>query len=154
MFGLAKFFLSAGGLGFLPKMPGTYGSLGGIALALMVPSLWLGFVTFSLLLISILVAHYLMMHRKINQSDPGWIVIDEVVGQMIPLIVVGTSSWGLIVLSFILFRFFDITKIGLTGVVERYCEQKRETWALGVMMDDVIAGGYAAIIVYIIQRVF
>lgn len=144
-------FLSAGGLGFLPKMPGTYGSLGGLILALIIPSLWLGIVTCALLLFSILLIDHLMKKGIIDQSDPSWIVIDEVVGQMIPFIFIGTSSWFLIFLSFILFRFFDITKIGWVGRVERLCEKNPNTHALGVMMDDVIAGLFTAGIVYFIS---
>lgn len=140
-------FLSAGGLGFLPKMPGTYGSLGGLVLALIIPSLWLGIVTCALLLFSILLIDHLMKKGTIDQSDPSWIVIDEVVGQMIPFIFIGTSSWFLIFLSFILFRFFDISKIGWVGKIERLCEKTPNTYALGIMMDDVVAGFFTAGIV-------
>ncbi len=144
----ANLFLSAGGLGFLPKMPGTYGSLGGLALALIIPSLWLSIATFALLLFSILLIDYLMKKGDIEQSDPSWIVIDEVVGQMIPFVFIGTSSWFLIILSFLLFRFFDISKISLVGKIERLCEKNPNTYALGIMMDDVMAGIFTTAIVY------
>ena len=145
-------FLSAGGLGFLPKMPGTYGSLGGLILALIIPSLWLGIAACALLLFSIVLINHLMKKGIIEQSDPSWIVIDEVVGQMIPFIFIGTSSWFLILLSFILFRFFDISKIGWVGKIERLCEKSPNTHALGVMMDDVVAGLFATGIVYLIAH--
>jgi len=75
-------------------------------------------------------------------KDPGKVVIDEVAGQFIALLpvpfMVGTAWWAMI-LAFILFRFFDIVK--------PYPARKLESLpgGLGIMLDDVTAGVYAAI---------
>jgi phosphatidylglycerophosphatase A len=91
--------------------------------------------------------------QKLTQAgageDPSWIVIDEVVGQWIALLPVsygagmmGADIWRLwpgVVAAFVLFRLFDITKPGLVGQADRMGTP------LGVMLDDVIAGIFAAI---------
>lgn len=82
--------------------------------------------------------------RILRLKDPGRVVVDEVAGQMIallPLSVFAVSSKGWIIVSFILFRLFDIFK--------PYPARRLETLpsGLGIMMDDVLAGVYAAVIV-------
>jgi phosphatidylglycerophosphatase A len=84
-----------------------------------------------------------------QDHDPSEIVIDEVAGQWIALLVVSYGAWnaGLDPLrlypgwiaGFLLFRLFDITKPWLVGWADRRGD------ALGVMLDDVIAGIFAAI---------
>jgi phosphatidylglycerophosphatase A len=80
--------------------------------------------------------------RESGVKDPGFVVIDEVAGQMIALI--GTPlGWKYLLASFILFRSFDIVKPfplrrleGLPG-------------GTGIMMDDVGAGLYALVLLQI-----
>ncbi len=141
---LAKLFLSVGGVGFLPLMPGTFGSLAGVLLSLVLPFFWRGPVLIALLLISICLIH--LYRRQLPQSDPSWIVIDEVVGQMIPFALIDESSWIFILSSFILFRIFDISKVGIVGWTEKYFDQNQKTWSLGIMLDDVAAGLCAALL--------
>ncbi|MFX9185022.1 phosphatidylglycerophosphatase A, partial [Acinetobacter baumannii] len=66
-------------------------------------------------------------------KDPKEVVIDEVAGQLFALVPAGLD-WRLWIIAFVLFRFFDITKIGPIGWAERLPR------AFGVMVDDVIAG--------------
>ena len=73
------------------------------------------------------------------------IVIDEVVGQLIAMIF-AKDNFGLIILSFILFRIFDIFKPWPAS----YADSKIDG-GLGVMLDDVFAGIYAAIIIFIFK---
>jgi len=93
-----------------------------------------------------------------ENHDPSEIVIDEVVGQWIALLPVlfgaaGNNTavlalWPGWVAAFVLFRFFDITKIGPIGWADRRNE------ATGVMLDDVIAGFFAAIGVIILAALY
>lgn len=80
--------------------------------------------------------------RESGQTDPGFVVIDEVAGQMISLIAV-PLHWKYLLASFILFRGFDIVK----PFPLRRLERLRD--GLGIMMDDVGAGIYALVLLQI-----
>ena len=77
--------------------------------------------------------------RESGHKDPGFVVIDEVAGQMIALIAV-PLSWNYLLASFILFRGFDIAK----PFPLRRLKNLRE--GTGIMMDDVGAGLYALVL--------
>lgn len=79
------------------------------------------------------------MSRATGLNDPQFVVIDEVAGQLIALIAVPVS-WKSIVLGFILFRGFDISK----PPPVRQLEHLRE--GIGIVLDDVAAGVYALVI--------
>jgi phosphatidylglycerophosphatase A len=83
-------------------------------------------------------------------KDPGKVVVDEVAGQMIallPLSLFAVSSKAWIIISFILFRLFDIFK--------PYPARRLEALpsGQGIMMDDLVAGAYAAVIVALLIMV-
>jgi phosphatidylglycerophosphatase A len=155
------------GVGYLPLAPGTWGSLVGIALYLVVRGAFMkvffdqgaqrnfnllhvyyGVIAFELVVVfAIALAGTWAASRTEKLSgkkDPGKVVIDEVVGQFIALIpvpfVLGTAWWPAI-LAFILFRFFDIVK--------PYPARRLESLesGLGIMADDIVAGVYAGIAV-------
>ena len=139
------------GVGYIRPAPGTWGSL--VAL----PWAWLLHVLggFPLLLLG-LIAAFLKgwwatskMTEGSDDHDPSEIVIDEVVGQWIALLPLSYAAWnndipvhvmwpGWIA-AFALFRLFDIWKPWIIGWADRRGD------ALGVMLDDVIAGVFAAI---------
>jgi phosphatidylglycerophosphatase A len=77
--------------------------------------------------------------RESGREDPGFVVIDEVAGQMIALIGL-PLSWNYLLASFILFRSFDIVKPFPLRRLENLPE------GTGIMMDDVGAGLYALIL--------
>jgi phosphatidylglycerophosphatase A len=77
--------------------------------------------------------------RESGMEDPGFVVIDEVAGQMIALIA-APLSWKYLIVGFILFRSFDIVK----PFPLRRLEKLRG--GLGIMMDDVGAGLYSLIL--------
>lgn len=81
--------------------------------------------------------------RVLGLKDPGKVVVDEVAGQMIALVPVSlfALSRGWIIISFTLFRLFDIFK----PYPARRCESLRGGW--GIMADDLVAGVYAALLV-------
>jgi len=76
-------------------------------------------------------------------KDPKEIVIDEFLGQSIPLLLCGKEIF-LILLSFLIFRVFDILKPWPCN----YFDQKHKN-AFGVILDDVIAGFYTFLIIYL-----
>jgi phosphatidylglycerophosphatase A len=81
-----------------------------------------------------------------EKDDPSEIICDEVIGQLIPLFIISsTNDMYLILIAFVSFRIFDIYKL--------YPANYAETMhgANGVIMDDVIAGIYSLIIVFIFK---
>jgi phosphatidylglycerophosphatase A len=81
--------------------------------------------------------------KSFPSSDPKEIVIDEFIGQSIPLVIC-ENNFLLMILSFLLFRLFDITKPWPAS----YFDLKIKN-AAGVIMDDVIAGIYTFLIIYL-----
>ena len=95
---------------------------------------------------------------EFENKDPRQIVIDEVLGQAMPLIlIVYLSSKNLInipveiyyLLSFILFRFFDIVK----PFPVSYFDKQHKNF-FGIIMDDIMAGLYTMLIIYLISLKF
>jgi phosphatidylglycerophosphatase A len=79
-----------------------------------------------------------------GSKDASEVVIDEVAGQWIALLVI-PLDWRWALAAFVLFRLFDITKIGPIGMVEKW------PGGVGVMADDVIAGVFAALCLWLAQ---
>jgi phosphatidylglycerophosphatase A len=138
---VATFF----GVGHLKPGPGTYASAATVLL-------WWGashWVPASLLLpaeialafaITVLGIHpSTVVARESGREDPGFVVIDEVAGQMISLIAL-PLDWKYLLASFILFRGFDITKPFPLRRLEHLPE------GTGIMMDDVGAGIYSLVL--------
>jgi phosphatidylglycerophosphatase A len=75
-------------------------------------------------------------------DDPSRVVVDEMVGVWIPLLL--ASTWWQALLALLLFRFFDIVKpLGIRSF-------DRRKGAFWVMFDDILAGIYSAIVLYLI----
>ena len=86
-----------------------------------------------------------------KEKDPKEIVIDEFIGQSIPIYYfiwnVNHNYWGVfILLAFILFRFFDIFKIFPINMIDKKMKN-----GLGVVLDDVVAGIYTMIVLKLLQ---
>jgi phosphatidylglycerophosphatase A len=149
------------GLGYLPKAPGTFGSLAGVALALLI---WFRFIPcnsidvyihdiylvipaqgfiilFALVTSGVGVLVATRTANYLGNKDPQIVVIDEVSGQLISYfgIGMGMPNWKYLLLGFILFRVFDIWK----PFPARQAESL--PGGLGIMADDWIAGIYAAL---------
>lgn len=139
---LATFF----GCGFFPKAPGTIGSLAGIATAELLH--WWGAGRFTLLIIAIVVFPVAVWAssaaaRALGRKDPGQVVIDEVLGQWVTLLGAAVWTWQTYLAAFLLFRLFDIWKPPPVRQAEALPE------GLGIVADDVLAGIYGALILYI-----
>jgi len=139
-----------GPVGFFPKGPGTMGSLVALPFAYIlnhvsIPLLW---ATVFLIFAVGLVAIQQYTQDK-EEKDPSCVIIDEVVGQMIPFMVIipDFMHWPMLFLAFGLFRFFDIFKFGAVAFWDR---RKNP---MGVMMDDVSAGIFAGFVISMLQVV-
>ena len=136
--------LSWFGCGLSPKAPGTVGSLGGLPLGLAIQWTYgqtvLGVCALVLFFVAWAVA-YVHLRGDDNVKDPQWIVVDEVVGLWIALAAIPlTFYWFLTIpLAFGLFRLFDIKKPWPVSWADQ-----RVGGALGIMLDDLLAGLYAA----------
>jgi len=133
------------GIGFLP-IPGTIGSLITIIIYYLFNN-YLNIFFFIFFIIFVFFYSFYFLNKTLNKSfvssDPKEIVIDEFIGQSIPLLICG-NNFFLIILSFLLFRLFDITKPWPAS----YFDLKIKN-ATGVIMDDIIAGLYTFFIIYL-----
>lgn len=134
------------GLGYLPAS-GTFGSMFPMALYLLIPNmvvLWIVFVFHCLISFPVSAA----AESILNKKDPSQVVIDEVVGQFIPLLLLQPKRPELIFLTFVLFRIFDALKVPPVDKVEN------KGGAFGIVMDDVVAGFYTTLCILILQKFF
>lgn len=138
-------FVSVFGIGFIPIASGTFGSLAGLLIGyiLYLINFNLFFIIIPLLFIFGVIASN-TYQKQTGEKDSSVIVIDEVVGQLIAMIFV-IDNLTLVLCSFIIFRIFDIFKPWPAS----YADKKMDG-GLGVMLDDVFAGIYAAILIYLI----
>jgi len=140
------------GVGYLPLAPGTFGSLVGVGI------FWLLVRANPLVIVAVILAVTcagIWAGSRIEQlsgrKDPGKVVVDEVAGQMIalfPLILFARWSIVAVIVSFILFRFFDIVKPYPANRLQDL------DGGVGIMFDDLVAGVYGAIVVSTGLRIF
>ena len=164
----AKLIATWFGCGSAQFMPGTFGSMGAFPIWVIFDSLFTYFMAprifiYSFWIILLLFLFFLgakastIYSRQIEGDDPSEVVVDEVVGQLIALVFTRYFIYQIfsfdtvtpdtvmiihIVTAFIGFRIFDITKPLFI--------RSSETWlkeGYGIMIDDVLAGGVAALII-------
>jgi phosphatidylglycerophosphatase A len=157
----ALFVATACGLGYLPKAPGTWGSLAGVLIyfltqkyfpldvvsKLMPPSFrlqagWAAMIGLPLTVVIAAVGVWVSGRAASfsGKKDPQFVVVDEVSGQHLTyLLALAPLNWKYLLLGFILFRLFDIWK----PFPARRAESLPGGW--GIMTDDWVAGIYAAI---------
>lgn len=141
------------GIGFLPGGPGTWASV-------VTAAVWYvgargthatrGAVTVSTLIAATVVLlagipAASVAERESGKQDPGYVVIDEVAGQLTALILMPVEIWH-VLMALALFRFFDIVKPPPVRQLERL------HGGLGIMVDDVAAGLYALVIGLIVSH--
>jgi len=140
-------FLASGfGAGYAPKAPGTFGSLVGLVLGALLLTAGHLPLLFGIIVVTG-IGIYVVGAVGSAAQDPGWIVIDEIAGQMIPMLALTQLSFLGALLSFALFRLFDITKLGPVG----WADARHDEY--GVMGDDVIAGIFALIVMLLLRLV-
>lgn len=138
---------TAGGAGYFPIAPGTAGSLVGIAVVAVVARLPLSRAAGSATLAAVSAVLFALgvwaageAEKFFGRTDPGQVVVDEVVGQIITLLLFPHATWKWLLAGFLLFRAFDIVKPPPARQAERF----PRGW--GIMMDDVVAGLYGLVV--------
>ena len=134
------------GLGFLPAAPGTWGSIGGVALWWLTVPLGAGIQALLLVLAAIPAALICgACARRAGEGDPSFVVLDEVLGMYLALLFL-SPSWLWVAAAFALFRLLDIAKPWPVSLMER-----RFSGGAGILLDDLMAGAMTAIALLIIQ---
>ncbi len=145
-------FLSFFWVGFLPKAPGTWGSLATLPFLYFLGRFnppFLLFIPFIVIvtIISSFVAE--SVQKKFELHDPQFIVIDEVLGMTVSWLFIQQHNLTHLFILFVLFRFFDIVKIFPAS----YFDKKVEHGA-GTILDDIVSGVYAGLAYLVINHYF
>ena len=142
---LIKAFVSVFGIGYIRIAPGTFGSLFAI-LVWYISINYLNIYFFYMIILIVFIFSFEAINiylRNENKDDPSEVVVDEFIGQSLPLIFLLQFNVYEVLLAFSSFRLFDIFKIYPVNKVENI------KGANGVIMDDVVAGIYSLIIIMI-----
>lgn len=143
-------FIASGAYsGFLPKAPGTWGTMVGVAM-------WFGLRRLELApYIGVIGALFVIgticagaAEKILDRGDPGIVVIDEIVGLLIALTALPPHPIT-VVAGFAIFRFFDILKPFPINWLDHHIHG-----GFGIMLDDVIAGLYTLVIMQIGWHIF
>ena len=150
---LNTLFVTMFGLGKIPKIPGTFGSLVTIVILYIlfhILNLSSNLIFIGLIIIFIFSFSAITTHIKDNENkDPKEIIIDEFIGQSIPIYLYeishGTEKSAdeamiFYFICFVLFRFFDIAKPFPVSYFDKNFKN-----SFGVIMDDVCAGFYVVL---------
>ena len=138
---------TVGGVGWAPVAPGTVASVVTVLVLWLVPFSQAGLVLFFVGVTAIGTWAADRAERALGVKDPGAIVIDEVAGMTLSVLALPRTPLVLL-LAFVLFRVFDIVKP----------PPARQAQALpggfGVMVDDLVAGLYALVVVAALRTLF
>ena len=146
-----KFIATCGGAGYAPFAPGTFGAIVGCLLLILFEytNLFTTDLGFYGLVIILTIFFYFLGVKATDElekewgKDPSKVVVDEMIGVWISMMFIPWSYFNLL-LAFVLFRFFDILKPMGIRKLEAIPGGK------GVMLDDVLAGVYANIILRVL----
>jgi len=131
---------TAGGAGYSPVAPGTAGSL------VTLIALWVIPFTFATLIVALAIVTVAgiwaaeRVEHLLDTKDPGVIVIDEVAGMLLSVLALPRTI-PVLLAAFVLFRIFDVWK----PFPARQAQELHG--GVGVMLDDLVAGGYALLLV-------
>jgi len=133
-------------VGFLPLVPGTFGSMAGVLVFYLVKGSGILQAVATLL---VLLAGFISCgeaEKVFKKKDPKFVVIDEVAGMLISLSFLPDYSLKVVVMAFLLFRILDTLK--------PYPASRLEDLhgGVGIMSDDILAGVYANIILQVVLR--
>ncbi len=144
---LNTLFVTVFGVGFSPKVPGTFGTLATIPIWFLVSKfhiIYYMFFVFALVIAGIFASQYYESYT--HKHDSKEIVIDEVAGFLITMMWLPVT-WQSVVIGFVLFRFFDIVKPGPIKMLDQ-----KVKGGVGVMIDDVAAGIVCNLILQIVYN--
>lgn len=135
------------GIGYLPIIPGTFASLFGLFIYLLIRNNIIVYLVATAIFIILGFAVCGKAERFFKKRDPSEVVIDELCGMLIVYILVPFKISNLVI-GFILFRLIDIIKIYPIGRLERL----KKGWS--IMLDDIAAGIITNIILQILSFIF
>ncbi len=135
------------GAGLAPKAPGTFGTLAAVPFYLLLARLPLG-AYLAILAVVILAGIWICgrASRDLGVHDHPGVVWDEFAGFFVTMIA-APAGWLWVVAGFVLFRVFDILKPWPIGWLDR-----RVGGGLGIMLDDLLAGAYAWVVLQLLAR--
>jgi phosphatidylglycerophosphatase A len=141
---LMMFIATGAGSGNLPVAPGTWGSAVGVLLWLLLSRLG-SMPYFAVIGVLFIIGVFCAgaAEKIVDQGDPAIVVIDEIVGQLIALSLIPATPLTIFA-GFLLFRFFDIVKPFPVGWIDQHLHG-----GLGIMLDDVVAGLYALLVLHL-----
>jgi len=146
---LATFF----GLGYAPVASGTFGTLGGVALAALIGTVWPGVylpAVLGLTLIFVLVGAPVgdWAEKRWGRKDPGQYVLDEVCGYLIAVAWPVFPGWTHLGIAFFAFRVADVVKAPPGGRLEKV------PGGWGILLDDLVAGVWTLAFLFILRTAF
>ena len=147
---ILKFILTGFYIGKIKYAPGTFGTLLAIPIFLLIYDFNLIIkisIVFLLFLISLFLLSQSYKKQVFKDIDDKTIVIDEVIGYLI-FIVFFDNTLFVLFSSFLIFRLFDIVKPYPISLIDKKMKN-----ALGVILDDIIAGLFSGITLFIIIHV-
>lgn len=153
-FNFDKFIATSFGAGYAPLAPGTFGALVGCAIVVLLKQIpaFQSDMAFNGFLVMLTLIFYLLGVKVTDRledewgKDPSKVVVDEMIGIWIAMLFIPWDYFNLL-FAFILFRFFDILKpLGIKKLEEL-------PGGKGVMLDDVLAGIYANLVLQFLVRV-
>ena len=145
-------FLSFFGVGFLPKAPGTWGTLATLPFLYLLGTFNPPYVLFIPFIIIITIISSFVaesVQKQFNLHDPQFIVIDEVLGMSVAWLFIQKHNLSHLILLCILFRIFDIKKIWPATFFD-----EKVTHGAGTILDDLVSGVYAGLVYLVINHFF
>ncbi|MBY0414530.1 MAG: phosphatidylglycerophosphatase A [Bdellovibrionales bacterium] len=145
-------FLSFFGVGFLPKAPGTWGTLATLPFLYGIGRFnppYIFFIPFIIIVTAI--SSYIAdsVQRKFNLHDPQFIVIDEVLGMTTTWLFIQQHNLSHLFIQFVLFRFFDIVKVWPASYFDKEVHH-----GAGTILDDIVSGVFAGLVYLVINHFF
>ncbi len=137
----SRIVATLGGAGLIRPGPGTWGS------AVVLPLVMLGPVACLVLAVAMTLAGFWAARAVLRDDteDPGWFVADEGAGMLLVLAAMPAATLHGVALAFVLFRLLDIAKPWPVSWADR------QAGAVGVMLDDLVAGAMAAAIILLLH---
>ena len=144
------FCVTGAGAGYIPRLPGTAGTVLAIPLSLALNRFAAINLTLAILILVASICSAIWLSTKaaniLKQKDPQVIVIDEIVG-FVTANFLAPPSLSALLWSFVLFRFFDIAKVFPTNRLEQL------PGGAGIVLDDVMAGLYTLLSLRLLLKI-
>ena len=145
-------FLSFFGVGFLPKAPGTWGTLATLPFLYFLGRYHPPYILFiPFVVIMTVISSFIadIVQKNYNLHDPQFIVIDEVLGMTTAWLFIQNHNLTHLFILFVLFRFFDIVKFWPASYFDKQVDH-----GAGTILDDIVSGIFAGLVYLVINYFF